>query len=399
MRSLHVNKALGPVVSYTVSAIIPNLKPSDVMGKGSDYPDSVSRYVDLPFPKVSELQGDDKNAAWQTFVQTSGPDLHEWSDLYSLNAKIIGNAVDPYDKALRIEMYLRKFFNYSLTPPASKYSSPFAAFLFDTHTGYCQHFAGSMALLLRYNGIPSRIAVGFTTGELHRGVYTVSSNNAHAWVEVYFPTVGWVSFDPTKGRNIPTAGPSSSSPGFINPFVDTSTTEASTPTTQPAPSRLPNQDPTNSGSTGSGGSLWSRVAWLPWVLAVAVIIAGWPIARSVWRRRGLRRGSTAQRLQASLNLLRIELADFGVPVNPAHTTEETLQVIRTHLGAAPEPGFADRTDAVLFGDWGATREDVDNAEVFRREIKTRLRKSRGWVRTGLTWYGVPRRTRTEGTTA
>ena len=175
MRSLHVNKALGPVVSYTVSAIIPNLKPSDVMGKGSDYPDSVSRYVDLPFPKVSELQGDDKNAAWQTFVQTSGPDLHEWSDLYSLNAKIIGNAVDPYDKALRIEMYLRKFFNYSLTPPASKYSSPFAAFLFDTHTGYCQHFAGSMALLLRYNGIPSRIAVGFTTGELHRGVYTVSS--------------------------------------------------------------------------------------------------------------------------------------------------------------------------------------------------------------------------------
>jgi hypothetical protein len=93
------------------------------------------------------------------------------------------------------------------------------------------------------------------------------------------------------------------------------------------------------------------------------------------------------------------LADYGVPVSPAHTTEETLRVIRTHLGATPGPEFADRTEAILFGDRGATQQDVDNAEALRREVKTRLRKTRGWVRTGLAWYGVPRRTPAEGNTA
>ncbi len=399
MRSLHVNKPLGPVLEYTVTAVIPNLKPADVMGKGGNYPDSVSRYLDLPFPKVSEIQGPDKNVAWQTIVQTSGADWGEWADLYALNAKIIGNAVDPYDKTLRIEKYLRKFFEYSLTPPPSSYSSPFAAFLFDTRTGYCQHFAGSMAMLLRYNGIPARIAVGFTTGELQRGTYTVTSNNAHAWVEVYFPTVGWVAFDPTPGRNIPTASPSSSSPGFINPFAESDTTGTSTATTQVAPSRLPEETPTDTGSTETGGSTWTKVSWLPWVLGVLVLAAAWPVSRSLWRRRGLRRGSAAQRLQASLSLLRIELADYGVPVTPAHTTEETLQIVRSELGVVPQPDFANRTDAILFGNRYATRGDLDEAEALRRMLEHRLRKRHGWVRTCLTWYGVPRRIPAEESTA
>ena len=75
-----------------------------------------------------------------------------------------------------------------------------------------------MALLLRYNGIPSRVAVGFATGEEESpGVYLVSRNNAHAWVEAYFPTVGWVAFDPTPGRSIPNAGASSTSPRLHKP--------------------------------------------------------------------------------------------------------------------------------------------------------------------------------------
>ena len=93
------------------------------------------------------------------------PASEDWLGLYSLNERIVRDATDPYQITLRIEQYLRQFYSYSLTPPASDYSSPYAAFLFDTRSGYCQHFAGAMALLLRYNGIPSRVAVGFASGE------------------------------------------------------------------------------------------------------------------------------------------------------------------------------------------------------------------------------------------
>ena len=64
--------------------------------------------------------------------------------------------------------YLRTNYDYSLRPPATGYDSPYAEFLFATRTGYCQHFAGAMAALLRFNGIPARVVVGFTAGEKER---------------------------------------------------------------------------------------------------------------------------------------------------------------------------------------------------------------------------------------
>ena len=63
-----------------------------------------------------------------------------------------------------------------------------------------------MAILERFNGIPARVAVGFTTGALvGRDTYLVRRTNAHAWVEVYFPGIGWTAFDPTPGDNLPGA--------------------------------------------------------------------------------------------------------------------------------------------------------------------------------------------------
>ena len=81
-----------------------------------------------------------------------------------------------------------------------------------------------MALLLRYNGIPARVAVGFTTGEAEsrRASTSVSTNNAHAWVEVYFPTVGWVAFDPTPGTEPPQRRRFVHQPGLHQPLRDDS---------------------------------------------------------------------------------------------------------------------------------------------------------------------------------
>ena len=80
--------------------------------------------------------------------------------------------------------------------------------------GYCQHFAGAMALMLRFLGIPARVAAGFTSGKREDGGWTVTDHNAHAWVEVWFPGYGWLAFDPTPGRGALAADYSVSSSGF-----------------------------------------------------------------------------------------------------------------------------------------------------------------------------------------
>jgi hypothetical protein len=66
-----------------------------------------------------------------------------------------------------------------------------------THAGYCQHFAGAAALLLRLAGVPARMVSGFATGVPRRGRFEVRDVDAHAWIEVYFEGYGWVPFNPT----------------------------------------------------------------------------------------------------------------------------------------------------------------------------------------------------------
>lgn len=81
-------------------------------------------------------------------------------------------------------------------------------FLFDTQVGYCDNFSTSMIVMLRTLGIPARWVKGFTSGEViedlstvdqDRHLYEITNNNAHSWVEVYFPEIGWVPFEPTIG--------------------------------------------------------------------------------------------------------------------------------------------------------------------------------------------------------
>ncbi len=71
--------------------------------------------------------------------------------------------------------------------------------------GYCEQFAGTYAAFARSIGLPARVAVGFTPGELTDGVYVVRGQHAHAWPEVWFEGIGWVPFEPTPGRGAPGA--------------------------------------------------------------------------------------------------------------------------------------------------------------------------------------------------
>jgi hypothetical protein len=80
-------------------------------------------------------------------------------------------------------------------------------FLFETKRGYCDNFSTSMAIMLRTIGIPTRWVKGYNGGEVQTNneksssklFYEVTNNNAHSWVEVFFPNLGWVPFEPTIG--------------------------------------------------------------------------------------------------------------------------------------------------------------------------------------------------------
>ncbi len=107
-----------------------------------------------------------------------------------------------YAKALALQdFFYGRQFTYSLHPPVDGSGiDAIETFLFDTRTGYCQQYAGSYAVMARSLGLPTRMAVGFTTGRrIGPDRYQVTDADVHTWPEVWFPRYGWVPFEPTKG--------------------------------------------------------------------------------------------------------------------------------------------------------------------------------------------------------
>jgi hypothetical protein len=106
-----------------------------------------------------------------------------------------------YDRARAIESFFKREFRYTLDLPATRNQTSIEYFLFERRAGHCEYFSSGMAVLLRSLGIPARNVNGFLGGMWNAsGRYlAVTQNEAHSWVEVWFPEFGWVPFDPTPG--------------------------------------------------------------------------------------------------------------------------------------------------------------------------------------------------------
>jgi len=123
-----------------------------------------------------------------------------------------------YDKAKAIEEYLQTQLGYTLDLKVGG-DEPVADFLFNVREGHCEYFATSMAVMLRTQGIATRLVNGFQQGEYNEtaDIFVVKQRNAHSWVEVYFPSENiWVPFDPTPfaGQNLE----SNASTGILGQF-------------------------------------------------------------------------------------------------------------------------------------------------------------------------------------
>lgn len=151
----------------------------------SYYPAELARlYVQLPDPQRGELPVDAR--------------------IKQLALEITSGKPSAYDKAKAIETYLEQNLGYSVDLKPTQ-GDPLALFLFEERKGHCEFFATAMAVMLRTLGIPSRVVNGFQMGEYNdvSGMYTVRDQDAHSWVEVYFPGYrAWVEFDPTPSAGI-----------------------------------------------------------------------------------------------------------------------------------------------------------------------------------------------------
>lgn len=118
-----------------------------------------------------------------------------------LAANVTSHLHDEYDRTSAIAAYLRTHYRYTLDLKGPVPADPLANFLFVQRAGHCEYFASAMTIMLRTVGIPARYVTGFAPGEYNdvAGDYIIRESDAHAWVEVYFPGYGWLTFDPTPG--------------------------------------------------------------------------------------------------------------------------------------------------------------------------------------------------------
>ncbi|MDQ5820945.1 MAG: DUF3488 and transglutaminase-like domain-containing protein, partial [Actinomycetota bacterium] len=201
----------------------PTPTPNQLAGSRARYPGALAQQGFLAVPGVQAVPAfgePDRWARLRTLLDSASAQtiFDAYRPLEVKAQEIAGDATSPYAAVASLETWLRGTggFSYDQQPPEALGAPPLVDFVLRTKAGYCQHFAGAMAMMLRYLGIPARVAAGFTSGTYNssQGEWSVTDHDAHTWVEVWFDGYGWLPFDPTPGRGSLTATYSVSSPRF-----------------------------------------------------------------------------------------------------------------------------------------------------------------------------------------
>lgn len=187
----------------------------------------------------------------------------------------VSDAASPYAKAVALESYFRQGFVYTLTPDQPSEQDDFVASFLETRAGYCVHFASAMVIMARTQGIPARLAEGFilkpAEGSSSGVNWMAAGNTAHAWAELYFAGIGWLTFDPTPGNSI--NDPVQPTPG-VSPAI--------TPNPSPGQIATPTPVPDGNEDDDSSGTAYWLLPVLAFLLLSALILPG--LARKHHRR-------------------------------------------------------------------------------------------------------------------
>ncbi|WP_439028593.1 transglutaminase TgpA family protein [Haloarchaeobius sp. DT45] len=211
-----------PNDTYRVISEVPTAGPATLRTAGTDYPDEIaSRYL----------------------AANNQPDFSNEFEQKTQSIVDDADAENPYEKARAIETWLESNKEYSLEVSRPR-GNIAENFLLNMEEGYCVYYATTMTMMLRAQDIPARYVVGYTPGQqVDENEWVMRGLNSHAWVEVYFPDVGWIKFDPTPAgpREAAEYDRVSDARSAGEPNVDTGESEDKPLTTTPEPTATPNE--------------------------------------------------------------------------------------------------------------------------------------------------------------
>lgn len=357
--TLVLDKGTGPGLTYSVTSEVMVPSPAQLDAAAPPAGGLVSPvYTQLPQnlpPRVAEIAGE-----------------------------ITAGQPNPYRDILAIQSHLRKF-TYDEKAPAGHGTDDMLFFLERSRTGYCEQFAGTMAVLLRTLGYPSRVVIGFLPGARDdQGVWRVTTQETHAWVEVFFPDFGWLAFEPTPSRTNPMGqsyifprGPA----GPANPFVGE---EAFVRQGRQRPQQLEDRPPVvDPGAAGASGGPGVPGPWvLPLLgLGLALLVAvALPLGKAWLRRRVVARArGPGERVVAAFGVLQGVAADLGLGRGNGETVHEYRNRLRDSV--ALSDGHLDVVtgllELALYSERPVPAEDATAALGASRVVVGDLRRSAG----------------------
>ncbi len=347
--------------SYTVKSFVPRPSPEQLAASGTGADPRRAADLNLTIPVGGEASGAPGARAIPVEIRfppfhAGGGDLIPYANFPTLSRSKDGDqalrrsayartwrlarqlkrdAETPYEYVLAVNRFLQDGFTYDEDPvdiPLGR--ATLDAFMFDTKSGYCQHFSGAMALLLRMGGIPTRVVTGFSPGGYSKSkrAWIVRDTDAHSWVEAWFDEWGWVTFDPT-----PAGTPARSQIAALERAAEAGTDrgDAATGDASSAPRAggiRPDLLGAQSGPGGAGGGGASEdggIAWWWFAPAAPLVLAlvAWSVL--AWRRRNRGPAAALDRAVAELDAA---LRRAGRPA----AVGTTLQQLEQRLGRTPE---------------------------------------------------------------
>ncbi len=303
-------------------------------------------------------------------------------EVRSLAASIVAQSPTPYDQALALQNWFRTNFDYSLTVQSGHSNDAILNFL-AIKEGYCEQFAGTFAAMARSIGLPTRVMVGFTYGQLRAdGLYHIAGRNAHAWDEVWFDGYGWMLFEPTPRRGAPGAEEHTgvaAEQANATGAAGTGTADGTpTPTSQPSTGRPRPENETPTGPTtprdpaltktsdeGSAGG---------WILAAIILaLAAWVVAMprviNRWSRR--RAKDPGDRVAAAWAATVRSLTMAGAPRIAGSTPLEYARSV--DVGKAETIEIARLVTRAIYSQRGVDGSAADRSELLRGEVDAACR--------------------------
>jgi transglutaminase-like putative cysteine protease len=317
-------------LTYAVTSKMVNPSAQQLESAGATTSSAASDYLSLPPSRADDVQ------------------------LNKIAAQITNGKRATIDKARALQNWFTSDnrFRYSLTVRSPNSTAGLIDFLTNTkhRQGYCQQFAFAMAMLARALGIPSRIAVGYTAGVSQgTGTWRVTTADAHAWPELFFPGSGWLRFEPTPGGSVGQGTAVQPSYATTGPGGPGSTAPAGTAPGGPGANinrtanlgitsklnRLASNQPGNTAASPTGAGF--PYGWI--ILVVLAVALGTPAtARALVRRNRWHRAVDDTRLaDAAWRELRDDLADHGMACRASESPRAVAHRVTAELSLDEGP--------------------------------------------------------------